>query len=99
MASRLKLQHLLEGICNRVHFQPPSNVRLQYPCIIYKLTDIDSRYADDNPYNLERGYQVTYIDTNPDSIVPLKLASIQKSRFSNFFISDNLNHWVFTIYY
>jgi hypothetical protein len=35
MASRLQLQALLEGVTEHVYFQPPTNLEMQYPCIMY----------------------------------------------------------------
>lgn len=86
-----------------VYFQPPESVRLSYPCIVYKLTDIRGRYADNKTYLEYREYQLTVIDRDPDS--PLREAVIGclgnkfTGRFARPFVSDGLNHFVFTIYY
>lgn len=83
-----------------VYFQPPDGRLLEYPCIIYELASIDAQHADNKPYAVFNEYQVTLIDSNPDS--PLKdelRVLLPGTRFDRFFVSDNLNHWVYNIYY
>src|SRR4051812_34274733 len=69
VASRLELQTLLESILAlpNVYFQPPSNIQMQYPCIVYKRDDSQTDFADNRPYSRTKRYQVTVIDRNPDS--------------------------------
>jgi hypothetical protein len=84
---------------NYVYFQPPETVRLTYPCIIYKRSGVDSRYADDSPYTLTKLYMVTVIDTNPDSLIPDKIGALSNCSFRTHFTKDNLNHDVYNLYY
>lgn len=77
----------------------PSTVKMQYPCIVYKKHRIESKYADDLPYNNGMGYQVTVIDPNPDSDIPEKIGLLQMSSYTNHFTIDNLNHEVYNVYY
>lgn len=92
-------------LCNlvgsdHVYFQPPSSIVLRYPCIIYNLTNIDAIRADDSAYILTDGYEVTYIDKNPDNNIKRRmLERFPKCRFNRFFTNDNLNHYVYTLYY
>lgn len=102
MASRLELQNKLVELLgsDHVYFQPPSSIRLIYPCIIYNLSNIQTRKADDVSYNLDFAYDVIYIDKNPDNNFKTQmLLEFPKCRFNRFFASDNLNHYVFTLYY
>ena len=102
MASRLELQNELETLLgsDHVYFQPPSSKRLVYPCIIYNLTNISDRRADNMAYNLNNSYEVTYIDKNPDNTFKTHMIEhFQKCRFNRFFTNDNLNHYVFILYY
>jgi hypothetical protein len=101
MASRLELQTLLEftiGSAN-VYFQPPASKVLSYPCIVYKLSDIDTTYANNVPYNLSVRYQIMVIDKNPDSQLPGKIALLPTCAFDRHYAADNLNHYVFNLYY
>lgn len=82
----------------RCHFQPDSNVRLKYPVIIYKLQDLPMFYADNIPYLGYELYELTLIDRNPESLYVSCIAALPKAKFVRFFVSDNLNHWVFQIH-
>lgn len=84
---------------NNVYFQPPESMKLVFPCIVYSLDKIDRRSANDEGYIFNHRYQVTYIDYDPDSEVVEKLSKFSKSSFSRYYVSDNLNHYAFSIYY
>jgi hypothetical protein len=101
MGPRLELQALLEGLLQsrNVYFQPPANVEMQYPCIVYQRDDADTKFADNIPYSRAVRYQVTVIDRNPDSDIPGKVASLPFCIFNRFFTAGNLNHDVFNLYY
>lgn len=101
MNHRYELHELLCDILgNRnVYFQPPENVRLKYPCIVYERSDIRNRNADNNTYRQTFHYLITVIDPNPDSDIVNSLSKQSKVRFNRHFVSDGLNHDVFSIYY
>jgi hypothetical protein len=46
MAPRLELQSLLEGVTDHVYFQPPANVQMEYPCIIYSRDGTSADHAN-----------------------------------------------------
>ena len=79
MGLRLELQKLLENVTTNVYFQPPTNVQLKYPCIIYKRDFADTKFADNEPYGYKRRYMITVIDQNPDSEIPEKIAALPMS--------------------
>jgi hypothetical protein len=99
MAPRLDLHQLLETFVDNVYFQPPTNIRLEYPCIIYKRDYADTKFANDKPYNHMLRYMVTIIDRNPDSNIPDKVAAMPMSLFNRFYTADNLNHDVYNVYF
>lgn len=101
MSSNSGLQIILEELLKskNVYFQPPPTIRLNYPAIIYELDGIDSAHANDKVYNIEKRYSITLIDANPNSKFINKLAYLPKCRFSRHFKSDNLNHYIFILYY
>jgi hypothetical protein len=99
MAPRLQLHQLLESFTPHVYFQPPTNVKLQYPCIIYKRDYATTQFADDVPYNHTLRYAITIIDRDPDSEIPKKVASLPMSLFNRFYTVDNLNHDVYNVYF
>lgn len=100
-SQRIRLHHILSellGDSKKVYFQPPESVRLSYPVIVYHRDDIRVRHADDLVYKLDERFQITYIDRNPESDIPLKLARMPRTKFNRAFISDGLYHNVFTTY-
>ena len=96
---RSKLHQLLESFVANVYFQPPTNVQLKYPCIIYKRDFADTKFADDKPYNHTKRYMVTVIDQDPDSEIPDKVAAMPMSLFNRFYTAENLNHDVFNVFF
>lgn len=101
MAQRLELQTLLEDLLGtrNVYFQPPGNVQMEYPCIVYKRDFARTQFAGNFPYRYTKRYQLTVIDRNPDSDIPDKVATLQMCMFDRHFAANNLNHDVFTIYF
>lgn len=98
---RLELQALLEGILGtrNVYFQPPANVQMSYPCIVYERDNARTRFAGNAPYRYTKRYQVTVIDQNPDSPIPDKIAQLPMCTFSRHYATNNLNHDAFTLYF
>ena len=99
MAPRLQLHELLESFVDKVYFQPPVNIQLEYPCIIYKRDYAETEFADNAPYNHVIRYMVTVIDRDPDSDIPGKIAELPMSLFTRFFTVDNLNHDVYRVFF
>lgn len=101
MASRLELQTLFEDILGsrNVYFQPPESKKLSYPAIVYSLGNMENDYADDVVYTSIKQYTVTVITSDPDSDLVDKIAKLQLCRFDRHFRSDNLNHYVFSLYF
>src|SRR3954467_15089804 len=99
MGQRSQLHQLLETFTEYVYFQPPTNVKLKYPCIIYKRDFADTKFADDNPYTITTRYMVMVIDQNPDSDISSKVAALPMCLFNRFYTADNLNHDVYNLYY
>jgi hypothetical protein len=101
LTGRLALQELLEELLtsDKVYFQPPSSFSMQYPCIVYELSHIKSEFADNYPYTLGIRYSITVIDRNPDSAIPIAIVALPLCSFERFFTADNLNHYVFNLYF
>lgn len=101
MGTRVELQTLLEEVLGsrNVYFQPPSNVHMNYPAIVYKRSRIANTHADDNVYKQSLSYELTVIDSNPDSEIVIAVSQLPMCKHDRHFVSDNLNHDVFTITY
>jgi hypothetical protein len=97
--SRNDLQEIFEDICPNVYFQPPANVQMIYPAIVYERGRADSKFADDRPYSVTKQYSVTLISRNPDETIFEALAALPMCGHERFFVVENLNHDVFNIYF
>ena len=100
MLTRLELHEELCSILGsrNVYFQPPASVRMSYPAIVYSLYNIDNHQADNDIYNQNLQYMLILIDEDPDSEVLERLRKYRRARFVRPYVSDNLNHYVFTVY-
>jgi hypothetical protein len=97
---RIELQNLLEETAGvQAYFQPPNGLKMVYPCITYERDTTDTTFADNLPYSINKRYTVTVIDRNPDSDIPDKIALLPTCVHNRFFVADNLNHDVFTLYF
>lgn len=101
MATRLQLHSKLCDILgsDHVYYQPPSSIRMTYPCIVYELDVIDGPRADDRLYLQQRRYAVKYISRDPDNTVIDDLLDIPYCVFDRRFVADNLYHDCFDLYY
>ena len=107
MSRRLDLHHLLEqtfetatGISSdkRVFYQPGSDTRLAYPCLLYKLTDIPFDPANNCPYKVDHVYELTVIDRDPVSQLREAVVMLPNCSLTRIYESDGLHHYVFRIY-
>lgn len=103
MAQRLDLQLELEDLMGAnamVKYQPSPNYKLTYPCCIYKQSNGKTIFASNMPYTFTKKYQVTIIDRNPDTDYVEKMAMhFPMCVMDRAYAADDLNHYVFTLYY
>jgi len=99
MAPRLELQTLLESFTEHVYFQPPPNIEMQFPCIRYMRLNSVTEFAENRPYVRTKQYQVMVIDRNPDSVLPDQVEALPLCSFDRFYTADNLNHFVFNLFF
>ena len=101
MCRRLKIKSKLKTIIgnNNVYFQPPENLKMNYPAIVYSLNDIDVKYSDNNPYIIKNGYQVIVINKDPDNDTIYKIVQELNGKLKTKYTTNNLNHDVFNIFY
>jgi len=99
--TRYELNEKLKRYSDNVYFQPTSDIRLQYPCIIYNVDEIEVLRADDGvAYKVDRSYNLTIIDEDPDSEIPYRI--IQEFAYSTFVgvdVTDGLYHNRMKLYY
>lgn len=99
MSSRLDLHNEFLKLCKNVYWQPPTSHKMEYPCIVYERVRINTEFADNKPYMHNRIYQVTYIDVDPDSEVPLKLADFPQCVFERQYKANEMYHNVYRLTY
>ena len=102
MASRLELH---EELCTllgsrNVYFQPPESIKMKYPCIVYSLSKLDYKHANNKVYKSDKAYETIVIDPDPDGDIYERLLNhFPMCQFDREYPADDLNHYVFTIFY
>ena len=99
--TRLDFQTFLETFKGdrNVYFQPPPSVKMSYPAIRYKLYTIENTFADNLHYLQGTAYELTYITKNPDDSMIQSISKLPMCVFDRFYTADNLNHYIFVIFY
>ena len=100
MGSRSNLSKILRDLLgtSNVYFQAPGS-GMKYPCIKYELDGENTTFADNKPRIRTKRYAVTVIDPDPDSLIPDKVGALPMCKFNRKYTKDNLNHFVYILYY
>ena len=99
---RRELSPIFKGILENgnVYYQSPAPHMLKYPCIVYELNNRDAQNADDSMYKSMNRFTVTLIGTNPDNDEYIdKLLELPYCSHDRRFITENLYHDVFNLYF
>ena len=101
MDSRLNLQTFLETLIKspNVYFDPPMSIHMNYDAIRYSRKSIDALHANDGVYKLLTPYELTVISRSPESHIIKLLLQLPYCSHDRHYVSDNLHHDVFTLYY
>lgn len=98
-----QLQEVLQEIMgpnNKVYFQPPENLKLSYPCIVYERNDALLRHADNFGYFKAKRYSVTLITKSADNDEYIdKILDLPMCNFEREFKNDGLVHDLFNLYF
>lgn len=106
--NRALLSEILHEFSNNVYFQPSTNTSLTYPCIVYSLTNLNVKHADNSNYMMKREYEVVYISKKPDPVGPDGETGMIESIMSRFgkeiryvrrIVNENLYNDVFNLYF
>ena len=99
--TRLNLQAKLEELLGskHVYYNPPENLKMEYPAIRYSKNDIEDTYASNIKYISRDVYDLVVIDKKPDNPVITKLLELPYSEFDRHYVADGLNHGVIRIFY
>lgn len=100
LALDAQLRRIVKERCGaeNVYYQPPTGLRMKYPCICYERSRIRNIAADNHVYSQHFYYQITVIDTVPDSEMTAAVARLDRTSHDRLFVADNLYHDVFTTY-
>lgn len=100
---RLNLQSFLENVLPdpglRTYFQKPGSSGLEYPCAVYNRDRSHVKFADNIKFFLKKRWTVTVMDRNPDSDIPDLMEALPWCELDRTFVTDGVNHWVFTLFY
>lgn len=102
MRDRLQLHNQLSEILetSNLYYQQPENFRLKYPCVIYNQEPGNIKRAGNTLYGYIKKYSVTFISNiENDNVIPKMLVSFELCTVERTFVSDNLYHYIFTLYY
>ena len=101
MNNRIELHNILVELLgnNHVYYQPPENLKMEYPCIRYSKSNITSRHADNIKYVNKNRYEIMIIDKHPDNAVIEKILELTLSSYDKHYTAVNLNTDVIRLYY
>lgn len=98
--SRTELHMKLLNISDNVYFQPPNNIQIKYPCIVYNKRIVDTKYADNEVYSMNQRYEVIAMSQDPDNTIPQQIMNtIPYCTISSTFVVDNVYHTTLRLYY
>lgn len=98
---RSQFQILLEDLVPNgwgVHYRPPNNARISYPCVLYARGRDKTAHADNAPYHIRKRWVVTVVSDDPDQPVSDLIAALPTAEHERSFPSDNLHHDVYNVY-
>jgi hypothetical protein len=100
MGNRLELHTSLLQFIPNVYFQPPSNIQMVYPCIVYNKFDKLNKFGNDASYSSKQGYRLIVIERDPDSDVADNIEGFfQYCLIGQYYTVDNLHHTTIELYY
>lgn len=95
------IQNELETLLgsSNVYFQPPENIKLKYPAIVYSTGSPSITYANNKVYSYLTNFVMTYIrKTSGDDLPETIVRHFQNCTEDRTFVSDNLYHTVFKLF-
>lgn len=81
------------------YYSPPTGIEMKYPCLTYDLANPRVLHADNIPYFMSLQWTITVIDEDPDSKIANIFFNLPKCIFDRKFSPDDLNHFVFSLYF
>ncbi len=98
LSNLLILLNNLPGV-NNVYYQPPEDVKMQYPCILIELDGVDAKYASNSPYMINLKYKLSLISYDDGASTLMSMLELPMCSFDRHYVEDSLNHNVCSVYY
>ena len=100
MGAQPDLHMELLELCDHAYYDPPSSVKMKYPCFVYKLSKPKIKHADNKVYKKFTAYTITYISLSvADGIIDTMLTGFPYCRFDRHYAANDLHHYVFELFY
>ena len=90
MGNRIDLHKILCEVLGskNVYFQPPESVKMKYPAIVYSLSRIENRNANNSVYKQNNAYDVILIDSDPENETVNRISRLPLCRFDRYYVSN-----------
>lgn len=101
---RIQLHEKLCSILGsrNVYYDPPENVKMQFDCIVYSLSQVNQVYANNFTYTYSPGYLITIVTRTPEAqtrIVDELMKTFPYAGWDRVYVTDHLHHAVVSIYF
>ena len=94
------LQATLLGLTPKAWYKRPPDNKMSYPCFVYRLSNPDTKHADNRVYSYTPCYNIIYMSTEPnDRIVRQMLEGFEHCSFDREYQADNIYHYSFVVYW
>lgn len=100
--TRADLQTYLSNYVGKkgtVYCQTPRSSMMTYPAVVCTLNDDWKLDANNKKYVGYTRYMLTIIDRDIDSELSGLISNLPYCQFDRFYTADNLNHFVYTLYF
>ena len=102
MLKRVDIQEKFKFLLgsNNVYYQPPANLKMKYPAIVYSLDGLDVKRFDNTKLINKNCFSVTHIYRNEsENLVETMLKNFEYISFDNRSIVDGIYNDHYTIYW
>lgn len=101
MRTRAEFNAVLENIMGpgQVYFQTPDVRQLRPPYIVYDVGRDETVHADNLRYSTQMQYTVQLITRTADDPAIMALMDLPYSSRDRHYVSDQLHHYIFNIYF
>lgn len=84
---------------NNVYYQPPADISMSYPCVVYHFDDDVTLHANNSPYWKYYTFTATLITKDPLPSEFLDVMSdMEYASFERHYTADNLHHFSYKIH-